>query len=113
MTYQTVHYLVIPNAVTGLAPGQPIYFARDDIAVGRTYAGSDGFAHALVPSGALTLTLGDGRNPPTLVIEMQARDCLLHPEGRVSRVTPYWADLLEIREMGHMSRGARSRNGDN
>ena len=99
----TLHYLVIPRHLTGLEPGQAIYIDGEDFA-GVTFMGSRGAAFALVPAGTLTLTLGDARNAPTAVIEMQARDCYLHPEGRVSRVTPYWAALLEIREMGHTER---------
>ena len=99
----TLHYLIIPRHLTGLEPGQAIYITGDDFA-GVTFMGSCGAAFALVPSGALRLTLGDKRNAPTADIEMQARDSILHPEGRVSRVTPHWATLLTIREMSHTER---------
>ena len=95
-----LHHLVIPRAVVGLRPGEPIYTTAESFA-GCTYMGSSGVAIAMVPAGPLTLTLGDKRNAATVSIEMQGRDCYLHPEGRVSRVTPHWADLIEIREMSH------------
>lgn len=98
-----LHYLVIPRGVVGLDPGQVIHIDGDGFH-GVTYMGSSGAAFALVPSGALRLTLGDRRNAATADIEMQARDCYLHPEGRVSRVTRHWADLLTIREMTHSER---------
>lgn len=106
MMFETLHYLVLPNGITGMAPGSPIYFHRGAEAVAVTYAGSDGAAYAMLPAGELRMTLGDARNAPAVDIEMQARDCMLHPEGRVSRVTPFWARLLEIREMGHKERCA-------
>ena len=101
---EVLHHLIIPRGVVGLEPGAPIYVSRDGATVGSTYMGSGGVAIAMVAAGECTLTLGDARNAETVVIEMLGRDCYLHPEGRVSRTTPYWSALIEIREMGHQRR---------